>query len=190
MAQTRITGGEWRGRLITTPRRSSIRPTRGLIRQSLFNILGARIEGAHVLDLYAGAGTVGFEALSRGAASATFVDQQREALAAIAETAARFGCGDRCRPVGADVVRWLRHAPDELHAASLCFVDAPYGDPELDSVLAALGAAPPALVVCEHHARRRVPERIGGLLRVREVRHGLTILSFLQRITDGVTPEP
>jgi 16S rRNA (guanine(966)-N(2))-methyltransferase RsmD len=190
LAQTRITGGEWRGRLITTPRGTAVRPTRGIIRQSLFNILGSRIEGAQVLDLYAGAGTVGFEALSRGARSATFVDHQRDALAAIAATAARFDCGDRCRAVGADVVRWLRSATEELPAAGLCFVDAPYRDPELDSALDALGVAPPALVVCEHHARRRVPEHIGGLRLVREVRHGLTTLSFLQRITDGAPPEP
>jgi len=94
-AQTRITAGEWRGRLISTPRGSAVRPTRSLVRQSLFNILGDRVIDADVVDLYAGAGTVGFEALSRGAESATFVERSRESLAAITETAVRFRCADR-----------------------------------------------------------------------------------------------
>ena len=182
-AHTRITAGEWRGRLISTPRGTAVRPTRSLVRQSLFNILGERVIDADVVDLFAGAGTVGFEALSRGAESATFVDRSRESLAAIAETAQRLGCKDRCRLVHAEAVTWVRRSAETLRSADLCFIDAPYGDPGLDRVLDAAGASPPALVVCEHHRERRLPEQIGALTLVREVRHGLNILSFLQRTT-------
>ncbi len=180
-ARTRITAGEYRGRLIGTPRGTQLRPTRSMVRQSLFNILAQRIAGASVIDLYAGAGTVGFEALSRGAASAVFVDHDRDALAAINATAARLGCADRCRLVRADCIAWARRHPDVLGASGLCFIDAPYRDPDLDRVLQAVAASPPALVVCEHHQRRRLADRIGLLILVREVRHGLTTLSFLQR---------
>jgi 16S rRNA (guanine966-N2)-methyltransferase len=159
------------------------RPTRSLIREALFNIVGARVTDARVIDLFAGAGTVGFEALSRGAAEVVFVDRDRGALAAIAATAERLGCRDRCRIVPGDVLAWARRATTELHAADLCFVDAPYRDPDLERVLGAVAASPPALVVCEHHRNRRLPERIGNLKLVREVRHGLTTLSFLQPIT-------
>jgi 16S rRNA (guanine966-N2)-methyltransferase len=184
-AATRITAGEWRGRVIETPRGLRIRPTRSLIRQSLFNILGPQIEDMTVLDLYAGAGTVGFEALSRGAASATFVDRDRVPLACIAATAERFGCGDRCHTVRSDVAAWLRRSPATVAGADLAFVDAPYRDAELDATLELLGAHPPALVVCEHHIKRRLPEHIGALERARETRHGLTTLTFLRRSTDG-----
>jgi 16S rRNA (guanine(966)-N(2))-methyltransferase RsmD len=180
-AQTRITAGEWRGRVVGTPPGREVRPTRAMVRQSVFNILGTGVVGARMIDLYAGAGTVGFEALSRGAASVTFVERHREALALIAKTAERFGCRDRCTLVGADVPRWLRGAAAQTAEADLCYVDAPYQDPELDSVLELLGAAPPRLVVCEHHRAREIPEQIGNLTRFREARYGLTTISFLQR---------
>lgn len=159
-----------------------------MVRQSLYDILGTSVVGATMLDLYAGAGTVGFEALSRGAASVTFVERHREALLLIARTAERFGCRDRCNLVGADVPRWLRGAAAQTVEADLCYVDAPYQDPELEMVLELLGAAPPRLVVCEHHRAREIPERIGNLTRFREARYGLTTISFLQRTaapTDG-----
>ena len=180
-AQTRITAGEWRGRVVGTPPGREVRPTRAMVRQSVFNILGTGVVGATMIDLYAGAGTVGFEALSRGAASVTFVERHREALALIAKTAERFGCRDRCTLVGADVPRWLRGAAAQTAEADLCYVDAPYQDPELDRVLELLGAAPPRLVVCEHHRAREIPEQIGNLTRFREARYGLTTISFLQR---------
>lgn len=185
-ATTRITAGEWRGRVIDTPHGMRIRPTRAMVRQSLFDILGARVVDAALLDLYAGAGTVGFEALSRGAASVTFVDRDAGALRLIATTADRFGCASRCRLVRADVAVWLRREGQLAEAASIVFVDAPYRDADLDRTLGLLGLHPPALVVCEHHAKRRLPERIGLLERVRETRHGLTTLTYLQRTSsDG-----
>ena len=180
-AQTRITAGEWRGRVVGTPSGREVRPTRAMVRQSLFDILGPTVVGARMIDLYAGAGTVGFEALSRGAASVTFVERHREALALIAKTAERFGCRDRCTLVGAEVRRWLRGAAEQTAETDLCYVDAPYRDPELDSVLELLGSAPPRLVVCEHHRARDIPEQIGRLTRFREARYGLTTISFLQR---------
>jgi 16S rRNA (guanine966-N2)-methyltransferase len=181
LAQTRITAGAWRGRVVSTPSGREVRPTRAMVRQSVFDILGTRVVRARMLDLYAGARTVGFEALSRGAGAVTFVERHREALALIAKTAERFGCRDQCTLVGADVRRWLRGATALTTEADLCYVDAPYQDPELDSVLELLGAAPPRLVVCEHHRAREIPEQIGDLTRFREARYGLTTISFLQR---------
>jgi 16S rRNA (guanine966-N2)-methyltransferase len=171
--------------MITTPRGMRIRPTRSLVRESLFNILGQRVVGARVIDLYAGAGTLGFEALSRGAAEVTFVDRDRDSLRAVAATAERFGCRDRCHLVHADAGAWVRRSEPIVSAASLCFLDAPYRDPDLERALAALADSPPELVVCEHHSQRRLPEHVGSLRLTREVRHGLTTLTFLQRIPIG-----
>jgi 16S rRNA (guanine966-N2)-methyltransferase len=179
-AQTRITGGEWRGRLLSTPRQQLFRPTRSMVRQAVFNILSDQVVGAVVVDLFAGAGTVGFEALSRGAASATFVDRDERALAHIRATADRLRCGERCRLVRCDALGWVRSRPGELRDAAIVFVDAPYRDDAVEDVLDALGQAPPPVVVCEHHRSRLLPDRIGGLTLVRRGRYGITDLSVLR----------
>lgn len=183
-AQTRITGGAWRGRLLSTPRAQLLRPTRALVREALFNILGGAVVEARVVDLFAGAGTVGFEALSRGAVHATFVDRAEQALAHVRTTAATLGCGERCRVVRADAVGWVRSRPAELGRATIVFVDAPYRDDAVDEVLRALAQAPPPLVVCEHHRARVLPDRVGRLALVRRSRYGLTELSVLRRSGD------
>ena len=178
MAETRITAGEFRGRVVHTPRGMAVRPTRSMVRASLFNILGDRVIDARVLDLYAGAGTLGFEALSRGADQVVFVDHDARSLGCIAATAAEFRCAERCDLVAAEVLRHLRRAGAELCRFDIAFLDAPYRDPELEQVLETLGEHPPALVVCEHHERRRIAETAGSLVRFRQVRHGLTTLSL------------
>jgi len=182
-AQTRITAGEWRGRALVTPRGGrELRPTTSLVRQALFNILGEAIEGAAMLDLYAGAGTVGFEALSRGARRATFVERDRTAVDCIAATAAKLGCADRVSPQQAEVTAWLRANPRAAEQADVAFLDAPYKDEAgADLALRLLGERPPALVVCEHHRAHRLPERIGRLVRVRESTYGATRLTILRR---------
>src|SRR6202022_4331767 len=91
-AQTRITGGEWRGRVVSTPREQLLRPTRSVVREALFNILGDAVIGGALVDLLAGAGTVGFEALSRGAGDVVFVDRDERALPPVRATAHRLGC--------------------------------------------------------------------------------------------------
>jgi 16S rRNA (guanine966-N2)-methyltransferase len=179
-ATTRITGGEWRGRLVSTPTERLLRPTRAVVREALFNILGDRIVGARLADVFAGAGTVGFEALSRGAASALFVDRLPAALALVRRTAERLGCLDRCRLVRGDALGWVRSGAASDLAIDICFLDAPYADDVIDDVLAALGDAPPPLVVCEHHRARALPDRVGRLALVRRAHYGITDLSFLQ----------
>ncbi|MGO8687676.1 MAG: 16S rRNA (guanine(966)-N(2))-methyltransferase RsmD [Candidatus Dormibacteria bacterium] len=189
MAESRITGGEWRGRPLTTPRGMVVRPTRGMVRQALFNILGARVSGARVVDLYAGAGSLGFEALSRGAARATFVDQRAQSLALIAATARRFGCEERVELVTADAVAWLRRGPAGVTGADICFVDAPYRDDRLTVALELLGDLAPGLLVCEHHRARALPAELGALTAVRTAHYGLTDLTIYQR-RDQQEPSP
>jgi 16S rRNA (guanine966-N2)-methyltransferase len=182
VAQTRVTGGEWRGRLLDTPREQLFRPTRSMVREALFNILGDEVVGAHVVDLFAGAGTVGFEALSRGAADVQFVDRDERALAHVRATAQRLQCAARCRLVRSDALDWTRSRPQELAAATLVFLDAPYRDDAVLEVLDTLGKDPPPLVVCEHHRARALPDRIGKLAVVRRGRYGITDLSLLRPV--------
>lgn len=185
-AETRITGGEWRGRLITTPKQHSLRPTRAMVRQALFDMLSDRVVGMRVVDLFAGAGTVGFEALSRKAASVVFVERDRAAAALIRDTARRLGCEQQCLVVQADARHWVRSLSSELGSAGLCYVDAPYSDDAVMDVLSALGQRPPALTVCEHHRARPLPDRIGRLVVVRRAHYGITDLSILRPETTEV----
>ncbi|MDQ6847317.1 MAG: 16S rRNA (guanine(966)-N(2))-methyltransferase RsmD [Candidatus Dormibacteraeota bacterium] len=179
-AQTRITGGEWRGRRLNTPREQILRPTRAVVREAIFNIIGDEVVDATVIDIFAGAGTVGFEALSRGAARAIFVDRDERALAHVRATAAALGCADRCHVIRSDALGWVRSHSAELRAGDVVFLDAPYRDDTVMAVLDALGKAPPRVVVCEHHRARSLTDRIGGLAVVRRRRYGITELSVLR----------
>ncbi len=163
-----------------TPRAQLLRPTRAVVREALFNILGEEVVEARVLDLFAGAGTVGFEALSRGAVHATFVDRDEEALSHVRATAARLGCAGRCRVVRDDALHWVRSHAAELAGASVVFLDAPYRDDAVEEVLRAVAEAAPTLVVCEHHRARVLPDRLGRMAVVRRSRYGLTALSVLR----------
>ena len=189
-ARTRITAGSWRGRLIDTPTGQSVRPTTALVRQALFNILGERIVGATILDLFAGAGTVSFEALSRGAERAVIVERDRGLAALIEATARRLGCSDRLCVVPADVVHWLDQQPRELERAGVCYVDAPYRDDVVMRVLELLGNSPVPLVVCEHHRGRALPTAIGRLHVVRSAVYGSTQLTFFAARPEGADDPP
>jgi 16S rRNA (guanine966-N2)-methyltransferase len=103
----RIVAGELKGRRLRVPDAPGLRPTSDRVRQALFDILGQRLPGGRVLDAYAGSGALGFEALSRGAAEAVFVESGREAAAAIRENARGLGVEDRCRLVQGDAVTLL-----------------------------------------------------------------------------------
>src|ERR1700733_1392562 len=107
MTQTGITAGEWRGRLINTPHGHKTRPTSSKVRQALFDILGARVVGARVIDLFAGAGTFSFEALSRGAAHATLVERDRRVAALIAGTAKTLECEEQMTVEVAEARGWV-----------------------------------------------------------------------------------
>jgi 16S rRNA (guanine(966)-N(2))-methyltransferase RsmD len=149
----RIVGGRHRGLRLKAPADSRVRPTTDRVREALFNILVHRdppaVAGAVVLDLFAGTGAVGLEALSRGASQAIFVDSDPRSLALVRENIAALKVGDMCRVVRADAAR-LGRAPV---AADLVFLDAPYGRglsrPALESAAAGGWMAPGATVAME-----------------------------------------
>ncbi len=118
----RIIGGSLRGQKLTAPEGRGTRPMLDRIREALFNILGPAVDGAAVLDLYAGSGSLGFEALSRGARSCCFVERARAARATILANADRLGCRDSCEVVNQDVDR-LEPAGGPFE---LIFYDPPY----------------------------------------------------------------
>ncbi|MCY3960741.1 MAG: RsmD family RNA methyltransferase [bacterium] len=133
----RIIAGEARGRRLSTPEGIEVRPTTSRVREAVFNSLHSQgcLEGANVLDLFAGSGALGLEAVSRGAASATFVESAPAALAALKANIDVTGFNDRCRVVPGDVMRELAGLG---HGFDVALCDPPYGFdawPELVSQL-------------------------------------------------------
>ena len=185
----RISGGVHRSRQLVSPRGSSTRPTSDRVREALFSILDSRgvLEGARVIDFYAGTGALGLEALSRGAAHATFVDNDRRALEALARNIDALRERPRTRVVPQAAVRAAATLAGE--EATLVFCDPPYADvPRADGVaklLAALESDPGhvlrenALVVLEHATRDKLSLPAGSKLREEDARvYGDTTLSF------------
>jgi 16S rRNA (guanine966-N2)-methyltransferase len=154
----RIVGGQYRGRPLATPRGDHIRPTSDRLRESLFNILahghGDPVTGARVLDLFAGTGALGLEAMSRGAAFALFVDEGAEARALIRENVATLGLGGTTKIFRRDAVKLGAAHP--IEPFSLAFLDPPYGrglaGPALLSARSGGWLARDALIVVEEAA--------------------------------------
>jgi 16S rRNA (guanine966-N2)-methyltransferase len=169
----RIVGGRLRGRALAGPKSSTIRPTADRLRESLFDILvhayGDPIGGARVLDLFAGTGALGIEALSRGAAFALFVDEFAEARALIRENVAALGLGGVTRIFRRDATKLGDAYPVEPF--SLVFVDPPYGRNLAAAALASASQggwfAPDALIVVEEAAKSGFagPQGFSGLER-------------------------
>ncbi|NTV06466.1 MAG: 16S rRNA (guanine(966)-N(2))-methyltransferase RsmD [Chlorobiaceae bacterium] len=129
-----ILAGAYKGRKIRSSSSLAIRPCSSRVKKSLFDTLTARIdfEGASVLDLFAGFGSLGFEALSRGAQSVCFVDQHVEALGALKATTLQLGLQDRVKIVNADVSAFLGRVSGEF---DLVFCDPPYSWPDYDRLI-------------------------------------------------------
>lgn len=170
----RIVAGELRGRSIVAPPGTRTRPTTDRVREAVFNSLGSLgvIDGALVVDLYAGSGALGFEALSRGAEHCTFVERDRAALSAIEDNRATLGVRPRTRVVNGDPMTMARNID-----ADLAFVDPPYDFGAWDQLLDAL-APGTGFVVAEAAAPIAAPD---GWDDVRAKRYGRTWVTFLER---------
>jgi 16S rRNA (guanine966-N2)-methyltransferase len=173
----RIVGGSLRGRVLRAPPGADTRPTSEKVRQALFNIL-PDVTGMSVLDLFAGSGALGIEALSRGAAHATFVDQGKAPLGAIRTNLRELGLEGRATVLSGDAVTLAqRHVP--VAPWQLVFVDPPYrSDLAVRAVGALANLARDALIVIEHDRRNAPPDTLGSLLRTDQRRYGDTLLSF------------
>jgi 16S rRNA (guanine966-N2)-methyltransferase len=178
MPGLRVSGGEARGRRLKAPK--GIRPTQGMVKQAIFNLVGPGIEGAHVLDLFAGSGALGIEALSRGAAAVTFVDHQPRGLAILRQNLDVLGLKERARIVRGDVVRWLEASPDTVKQAGVVFLDPPYDDAVLDRTLKVLDRSVESAIVVAEHSRRQVMPMLSRLEVDRQRRYGDTMVTVFR----------
>lgn len=170
----RVIGGEFRSRRLKSLPGLNLRPTPDRLRETLFDILAARIEGATFLDAYAGTGAVGIEALSRGAREAIFVDNSHAAVDVIRQNLQALGIEER-----AQVIRGKALVVIERLRPGIVFLDPPY-DREIEyaTALALLGAAPPELAIAQHTVHFALAEQYGRLQRTRTVRQSDNVLSF------------
>jgi len=170
----RIIGGTWRGRKLRFPASAAIRPTPDRVRETLFNWLGAATHGARCLDLFAGSGALGLEALSRGAAQVSLVEKDRRAAAAI-EAVAREWQETGAEVVNADALSWLAQAAG-TKPYDVVFLDPPYDSSLLSASAAALVSgkllAADARVYVEHRGREPLPSLPDGWQNIRDGRAG------------------
>ncbi len=183
----RVIAGSAKGVRLRAPGPGT-RPLSDRVKQTLFAILDPELDGARVLDLFAGSGAAGIEALSRGAAAAVFVEKDPGAVAIIeANLDAGRLAGPAATVVRSDVLAWLRRTEADRGPFDLVVADPPYGDVELlRRTLDALGAADAPLaagarIVAKHFWRDRPPDRIGMLAAERDRRFGETALTFYRR---------
>ncbi len=173
----RVIAGAARGIPLVAPRDRATRPITDRVKETLFGILGERVPEARVLDLYAGSGAIGIEALSRGAAHATFVEKAPTALAAVRTNLERTRLGHLASVEPRDVERFLRDATSGPW--ELVFLDPPYEQRDIVAPLRAvvLHVAPGATIVVKHFWRTELP-KVPGLEVARQRRFGETMLTF------------
>jgi 16S rRNA (guanine966-N2)-methyltransferase len=178
MSKLRVAGGEARGRRLKAPK--GIRPTQGIVKQAIFNLIGPGIADVHVLDLFAGSGALGIEALSRGAAAVTFVDREPRGLAILRQNLDALDLKERARVVRGDVVRWLEASPDEIRRAGFVFMDPPYDDAVLDRALKVIDREVSGATVVAEHSRRQELPTLARLRVDRQRRYGDTMVTVFR----------
>lgn len=187
----RVVAGRQKGRRLKEPGGQGLRPTSARVREALLSILGHRIKGARVLDLYAGTGALGLESLSRGAREVVFVDNRAASIRILRENVSRCGYHNQCTIVSQDVAMFLTSPPPfgEPTAFDLIFVDPPYRGTDLTRLLERLSLsgkiAAKGTIILEHFFKHEVPGRTGALVQTRQSRYGDTMLSFYQRAAEA-----
>ena len=181
----RVIAGQFRSRVLHAPRGLDTRPTSDRLRETLFNVLAPRIENTVFLDLYAGSGAVGIEALSRGAREAIFVEQADAPMKAIRSNLASLGIRGGYALEQRSVSAALHRLAEQGRVADILFLDPPYSqEKEYALALGLLGGeclsllAPTAVVIAEHEKRRDLDEHYGVLDRIRVLKQGDAALGF------------
>ncbi|MBP7865010.1 MAG: 16S rRNA (guanine(966)-N(2))-methyltransferase RsmD [Acidobacteria bacterium] len=185
----RVIGGRFKGRRLHAPADLEIRPTISRLKECYFNIVQERVPGARFLDLCAGTGSMGIEALSRGAREAVFLDSGRQAEALIRRNLQICGVPEGARLITGDLFRELPRLGLEKVPFDLVYFDPPYFRGIYEHALALVGAhgllAADGLLAANHFKKVVLPERVGPLGRVREVRQGDSVLAFYAPLTSS-----
>jgi len=183
----RIIAGSHKGRRLLSPTTTGVRPTSGRVKEALFSILGDRISDATMLDLFAGTGAIGIEALSRGAAHVMFVESHTASLKLLKTNLALCGLFRNTEVYPGDAHTFFRHTARMGLAFDIIFADPPYRNDSTSTLLPLLGQSamilPHTVVILEHPTKHQIPPQVGPLNRVRQYRYGDTSLSLF-RVAD------
>ncbi|HPN73487.1 MAG TPA: 16S rRNA (guanine(966)-N(2))-methyltransferase RsmD [Candidatus Omnitrophota bacterium] len=182
----RIIGGEFRSRKIESPSSGAARPTKDRVRESVFNIISPRIAGSRALDLFAGSGAYGLEALSRGAASCVFVENNPECAGVISRNIEKLKVRERASIEVLDVYRYLEEIGKRGEKFDIVFSDAPYGLGMSRNVLIMAERydilSPFGILIIEHDGKEDVPEQVGDVSVYKQKSYGITSISvFLKK---------
>jgi 16S rRNA (guanine966-N2)-methyltransferase len=162
----------------------SLRPTTGKVREALFNILRRKIDNACFLDLYAGTGAVGIDALKQGVSEVTFVEVSRDNSKKINEALGKFRFTVRARVITKKVLSFIEWADTNRMTFDIIFLDPPYHTEEILQAMSAIGSAnilkDKGLVIAEHFEKRLLPDEFGRLHKIKDYRYGDTVLSFFK----------
>jgi 16S rRNA (guanine(966)-N(2))-methyltransferase RsmD len=182
-SRIRIGGGDLRTRKIRAPEGDTTRPVLARIKKSVFDTLGGKLEGAQVLDLFSGAGTLGLEALSRGASSVVLVERGNQALAAIRDNINALGAGDRAKVVAGDAFSLPEGLGAESGGFDIMFIDPPFAEMRDRELLEVAGRllGPSGTAVLRVPADRALVARHAGMVLAREKRYGVSRVGFYRR---------
>ena len=189
----RIISGTSKGKKLRSLRGQAIRPTSDRVKESIFNILGQEVDGKYVLDLFAGTGNLGIEALSRGATRTVFVEKERSAIDLIKKNLSHCGFEDRVHIMTGEVERAIRLLHRKGEVFDFIFMDPPYRRGLVQKTLGILQAQPlhheDSILVIEHDRRETLSESTEGWTLGRKRQFGDTIVSFIvpsgQRLLKG-----
>ena len=187
----RVITGQYRGRKLNTPENYDIRPTTDKAKEALFSILTDRIYGSRVLDLFAGTGSLGIEALSRGAEYCVFADSSAKSLSLIKENLEHCEVKEENRVLAGDYKKTLKKLADRIKDGQektfdIIFLDPPYNKELLDDAFRLIKEggllSPDGVVVAEHRREEILPEELYGFSKNKERRYGVVILSLYNNI--------
>jgi 16S rRNA (guanine966-N2)-methyltransferase len=187
----RIISGRLRGRKLLPIRGKAIRPTSDRVREAVFNIIARDVGEARVLDLFAGTGAMGIEALSRGARSVVFIDSRKASLAVVRKNLDILNLTEGSRVILWDIAKNLNCLKTEAPDIQLVFMDPPYHKdligPTLEHLVNCRALAPGALIVIEHAVSEPLPGRLAGYMLTDQRKYGKTFVSFLNYAMNAQT---
>ena len=178
----RVITGSARGTVLKAPKGMQTRPTMDQLKEGLFSAIQFEIEGRRVLDLFAGSGQLGIEALSRGAKHAVFVDASREACGVIRENLAKTRLAGRAQLVQSDYLGYLARCRETF---DLVFLDPPYAEVFLETALKKISEidilSDSGIIICERPVQKQLPGDVPGLLHYRDYRYGKTAVTLYRK---------
>ena len=185
----RVITGTARGRNLQAPDGQAVRPTSAMVKEAIFSIIQFEVAGARVLDLFAGSGQMGIEALSRGARECVFVDNSRESLGALRENLKSTGPWKNAKVVAGTVQSFLRGLGGEPF--DIVFLDPPYSDELLEECLSLLSGhvLEGGVILCEAGAGTNPPEKVSSFFLKKSYKYGRTHVFHYRVIDDFATEE-